>query len=105
MNCCLQVYRFVFQCSRRIMKLFYEETVPIKEAVSSSNLPWVWIGVETPEYTHSVTDVVNKYIQHGDVITNQLINEITGLKCDKWTYIDTKTFSVKEFPSEGILIE
>jgi hypothetical protein len=107
MNCCLQVYRFLFRCSRRLYKILYDkDTQPVKEIVSPNKHPWIWIGSETRFATHSVTDIVNNHIQVGDRLTNELICEITGINSvQKWSYIDAQTFRMHDFPSEGLLIE
>lgn len=105
MNVCLGFYRCGFRIYRKFQKLFYGETT-IKETVSASKIPWIWIGVQTKTNgTITVTDIVNDRIRYGDCVTEKLLAELTGyVNVEEWRYVDIETLDEKRFPSEGILI-
>ena len=76
----------------------------IKQTVSSSELPWLWIGIKNENGCITVTNDVNKTLRYDEYVTPSYLSVTTGLLHGKWYYIDSETLEEKEFPSEGFII-
>lgn len=102
MNCCINI---AFCCIRIYNRLFYK-TLP-KQKISTSSLPWLWIGVEFEnDKIETITEIVNTAIEPGDVITPYFLKSLTGYQnVKRWLYLDAITLNEEEFPATGLVIE
>lgn len=98
MNC-------LFCCVRLYNRLFYKP-LP-KQKISTSNLPWLWIGVKFDDgRVESITDIVNSSVDYGDVITPTYLQSLTQIQnVKRWLYLDPTTLFEEEFPAEGLVIQ
>lgn len=98
MNC-------LFCCVRLYNRLFYKK-LP-KQKISTSDLPWLWIGVElTNDKIETITELVNSNVDYGDIITTMFLQELTQLQnVKRWLYLDSTTLNEEEFPTEGLVIK
>lgn len=101
--CCMQCLLCIIRLYNRIV---YSK-IPSKKKVSSSHLPWLWIGVETMDgsiLTH--TEVIDEIVEYGDCVTPELLESLTDVRnVKRWIYLDSKTLKEKEIPAEGLIIE
>jgi len=93
-------------CIRLYNRLFYTK-LSTKKKVSSSHLPWLWIGVETTSgKIITVTEVVESAVEYRDRITVEFLENLTGIQnAKRWSYLDSKTLKEEEIPTEGLIIE
>ncbi len=100
--CCMQCF---YCCIRLYNRLFYTK-LPTKK-VSSSHLPWLWIGVETEQgKIITLTEIVDSSIEYGDVVSPYFLESLTGIQnAKRWSYLNSKTFREEEIPTEGLVIE
>ena len=98
MNC-------MFCCIRIYNRLFYKP-LP-KQNISTSNLPWLWIGAKLNDGTiETVTELVNATVEYNDIISSQYLQALTGLEnVNKWLYLNPTTLFEEEFPAEGLVIK
>lgn len=105
MNCCYFFLRGVFILKRKIEQYFY---IPDKEPIeiSSSELPWLWIGAEMKSgIIVTLTEDINKIVNYGDVVTPKYLEVYTELKnVKRWLYLDTITLIEQEIPTSGLII-
>jgi hypothetical protein len=74
--------------------------------VHINNLPWFWIGGCVDDNQIGITDLVNKSIKNGSIVTPKFLSELSGYNEPvKWKYIDAVTLEEKEFPPSGIVIK
>lgn len=72
--------------------------------VVKARCPWVWVGDKETEI--DLTRTFNKFLIPGNVIQLDLVQKLIQItEHTDLVYIDAKTFEVKKFPGEGILIE
>lgn len=92
-------------CIRLYNRLFYSK--PSIKKVSSSHLPWLWIGVETEQgKIITLTELVDAAIEYGDCISPYFLESLTGIRnAKRWTYLDSKTLKEEEIPADGLIIE
>ena len=90
----------------RIYNKFYYTEIP-KQKISSSRLPWLWIGVELPNgKIETITDLVNSSVDIGDVITPSFLENLTNIQgAKKWVYLHPTTLNEEEIPTEGLVIK
>jgi|LakMenEpi03Aug12_release.lakeMendotaPanAssembly.Ray.scaffolds.fasta_scaffold2383091_1 hypothetical protein len=102
LSCCINCF---FRLIRIYNRLFYIE-IP-KPKISTSKLPWLWIGVElTNGKIETMTDLVNNSIEYGDVITPEFLEKLTNIKnAKRWIYLKSTTLNEEEIPAEGLVIE
>lgn len=100
-NCCINL---AFCCIRIYNRLFYKK-LP-KQKISTSNLPWLWIGVELENGNiETITDIVNTAIEPGQLITPYYLKNLTGYRnAKRWLYLDATTLNEEEFPATGLVI-
>lgn len=100
--CCINCF---FRLVRIYNKFYYTE-IP-KQKISTSRLPWLWIGVELPNgKIETITELVNTSIDVGDVITPKFLEELTNIQgAKRWVYLDARTLNEQEFPAEGLVIK
>lgn len=100
------VFRAGFYC-RRCCELYGGfEKVNEEEHVHSTKLPWMWLGAENEDGTiHTITDTINKRVQHGMRIDTLFLKQATGMNPKRWLYLDAETLNEDDFPSNGIVIE
>jgi hypothetical protein len=101
------LFRVAFYC-RRCCEVYggFEEVIEEEEHVHSTKLPWLWLGAEDTDGTlHTITDTVNKRVQHGMQIDPLFLKQVTGLQPKRWLYLNATTLVEDEFPSNGIVIE
>ena len=106
MNCCYRFLKAIFIIKRKIEGYFYVEE-KIKQPISSSDLPWLWIGAELRNnMIISLTDDINKIVDYGDIITPYYLESYTELgNVRRWLYLDSKTLIEKEIPTDGLVIK
>lgn len=100
----------MFGCCRRVDKLlFRDESQPHKELILEIPLPtypWLSIAGVRDDDEIDVTELVNIKVESGQVVTSEWLAEISGeSNIEKWEYIDSLTFEVKEITSEGLVNE
>jgi hypothetical protein len=106
-GCLYWGFRVLFYC-RRFCEMYMEveDSEHSESTVHSSSLPWLWLGAEDEDgKIHTITDTVNKRVQHGMRVDVLFLRQITGLNAKRWMYLDAKTLSEDEFPSNGLVIE
>jgi hypothetical protein len=96
----------MFCCVRLYNRLFYT-ALPSKKMVSSSHLPWMWVGVETANGAIiSLTEIVDTSIEYGDCVDAEFLEELSGIRnAKRWIYLDSKTLKEEEIPTVGLIIE
>jgi hypothetical protein len=104
------IYTQMFGCCRRVDKLlFRDESEPRKELVLEIPLPtypWLSICAVLGDEEIDVTELVNTDVEPGQVITTEwLAGLLGGDNIERWEYIDSLTFEVKEITSEGLVNE
>ena len=100
------IFHRVYACRRQVAQFLKIDLTPVKNAVAVSTLPWFWIGAQfSDSNTETVTDLINKQVNYGCRITPQFLEETTGYKNVTWRYMDAETLELKDFPSEGIVID
>ena len=101
-NCCINL---AF-CCIRIYNKFFSKKLP-KQKISTSNLPWLWVGVEFHNgKIETITESVNTAIESGDLITPYFLRSLTGYQdVKRWLYLDSITLNEEEFPATGLVIE
>jgi hypothetical protein len=102
------VYRALFVCQRRTLDFFFApEEVEPRYHVQVSALPWMSIEALTADNMRfTVTDEINEAIEYGDIVDREFLESATGITDSvAWYYLDSAELEMKEFPSEGILIE
>lgn len=100
--CCMNC---LFCFVRIYNRLFYKK-LP-KQKVSTTNFPWLWVGVELNDGNiETITDVVNSAVDYGDIITSPFLQEITQIpNAKRWIYLHPITLNEEEFPAEGLVIK
>ena len=95
----------MFCCVRLYNRLFYSK-LPTKKKVSSSHLPWLWIGVETTNGNIlTLTEIVDSAIECGDTVSPQFLEVLSGVRnAKRWIYLDSKTLKEDEIPADGLII-
>ncbi len=93
-------------CIVRCYNRFFYKKLP-KQKVSTTNLPWLWIGVELKDdKIETITELVNTNVEYGDAITIEHLEALTNIKdAKRWLYLDSKTLNEQEIPAEGLVIE
>lgn len=104
------IYTQVFHCCRRVDKaLFRDESEPRKELtfeIPLPDYPWLSISAVRNDEEIDVTDLVNSKVESGQTITPSWLSEITEeANVDKWEYVDSLTFEVREIASDGVVNE
>lgn len=101
--CCMQC----MLCCVRLYSRFFYTKLPTKKNVSSSHLPWMWIGAETAGGTIlTLTEIVDSTVEYGDCVTPAFLESLTDVQnAKRWIYLDSKTFREEEIPTVGLLIE
>lgn len=104
------IYTQIFHCCRRVDKaLFHDESEPRKELtveIPLPSYPWLSISAVRGDEEVDVTDLVNSKVESGQVITPDWLSEITEEKdVEKWEYVDSLTFELKEITSDGVVNE
>lgn len=96
----------MFCCVRLYSRIFYSK-LPSKKKVSSSHLPWMWVGVELTDGTiKTLTEIVDTSIEYGDCVTPQFLKTLSGIQdANRWIYLDSKTLKEEEIPADGLIIE
>ena len=94
-------------CCIRVYNRFFYTKPQIKKQVSSSHLPWMWIGVElTDGSVKTLTELVDSSIEYGDCVNVKFLETISGIEdAERWVYLDSKTLKEEEIPTEGLIIE
>lgn len=107
MDWCLWAYRQVYWIHRTIVKKFCPREEPLDDSsVKKHHIPWLWIGVKYEDNELTMTEVVNSNLEYGLRVTPEFLYNITRLEDNgTWRYLDSKTLEVKDFPSEGFIIE
>lgn len=95
----------LFCCVRLYNRLFYKPLT--KRPKKVSQLPWMWIGVETSNGSIvSLTEIVDSSVEHGDVVTPYFLEMLSGIQTAKrWIYLDPKTLKEEEIPTDGLIIQ
>lgn len=77
---------------------------PFTLAVNPARCPWVWVGDKETEI--DLTKTFNKFLIPNNVIRLDLVQKLIHItEYTNLVYIDAKTFEVRKFPGDGILIE
>ena len=77
---------------------------PFKLSIPRAECPWIWIGDKETEL--ELTQAFRKFLIPSNVIRLDLVEKLIHITEDtELVYIDAKTFEVKKFPGDGILIE
>jgi hypothetical protein len=74
----------------------------------SSDLPWVWIGVEFADgNVGDMTNEINSAMKYDrKVVDLNFLRSVVSVDPSlTWKYVDTKTLEEKEFPSTGLVID
>lgn len=102
LSCCINCF---FRLIRLYNKFYYTE-IP-KKKISTSKLPWLWVGVELNNgKIETVTEIVNNTVDYDDVINKHFLEELTGFKdVKRWIYLNSTTLNEEEFPAEGLVIK
>lgn len=102
LSCCIN-------CFFRLIRLYnrFNYTQIPKQKISSSRLPWLWVGVELSNgKIETITDTINSSVDIGDVITPTFLEKITNIQdAKRWIYLDSTTLNEEEFPAEGLVIK
>lgn len=105
-----QIYSAIFSCCRRVDKLlFRDESEPLQTLTVTIPLPdYPWLsltGIRGDEEI-DVTELVNSKVEDGQYVTPQWLSVNTNeVDVERWEYIDSLTFDVREIPSDGVLNE
>ena len=104
------LYTQAFGCCRRLDKmLFHDETQPRKELMIEIPLPthpWLNIAGVRGDEEIDVTELVNLKVEREQAVTPEWLAYVSGEEnIEKWEYIDSLTFEVKEITSEGLINE
>ncbi len=100
----------MFGCCRRVDKfLFRDESEPRKELTIDIPLPtypWLNIAGLKDDEEIDVTELVNINVEAGQTVTSEWLAEISGeADIERWEYVDSLTFELKEITSEGLVNE
>lgn len=104
------LYTQLFYCCRRAERVFFrDESEPRKELtieIPLPSYPWLSLYAIRGDEEIDVTDLVNSKLAPGQIVTpgwlSYVANE-TGV--EKWEYVDSLTFEVKEITSDGVVNE
>ena len=105
------IYSQTFHCCRRIDKfLFRDETEPRKELtlmeIPLPQYPWLSISAVRDDEEVDVTDLVNSKVEAGNTVTPEWLAEVTEEQdVERWEYVDSLTFELKEITSDGLVNE
>ena len=104
------IYTQMFGCCRRVDKfLFRDESEPRKELTIDIPLPtypWLNIAGLKDDEEIDVTELVNINVEAGQTVTSEWLAEISGeADIERWEYVDSLTFELKEITSEGLVNE
>lgn len=96
----------IYCCVRLYNRFFYTQP-KLKKQVSSSHLPWMWIGAQLPDGSmKTLTELVDISVEYGDCVTSEFLEAITEIdNAVRWVYLDSKTLKEEEIPTEGLIIE
>ena len=76
------------------------------EYISSSSLPWLWVGaeLETGEIV-TVTEYLNNEVRYGDRVNEDYLVDVTRIfNAKRWLYLDHQTLKEEEIPLSGLVI-
>jgi hypothetical protein len=105
------IYSQTFHCCRRVDKfLFRDDTEPRKELIFMEiplpQYPWLSISAVRGDEEVDVTDLVNSKVETGKTVTPEWLAEITEEQnVERWEYVDSVTFELKEIASDGLVNE
>ena len=110
MNVLYQGLQWTFKailCCKRVYQKVVSSEPKMHEVTPMKDLPWLWIGAELESGSIlTVTEIVNKYVASGDVVTADYLYNVTLVPSVKrWLYLDTKTLNEQEIPTDGIVIQ
>ena len=100
----------MFGCCRRVDKLlFRDESEPRKELTIDIPLPtypWLSIAGVRGDEEIDITELVNVKVETGQTVTSEWLLQLSGEEnIERWEYIDSLTFELKEITSEGLVNE
>jgi hypothetical protein len=95
------ISKHIFCCLRRTAKYLDLAMDNKPPEIPQYKLPWVWIGYENL----SITDAVNSSISYDQRINKDFLNKLSGKYDIQWTFIDSQTLEIKDFPNEGFIIK
>lgn len=104
------IYSTIFSCCRRVDKLlFRDDSEPMQTltvTIPLPDYPWLSLTAVRGNEEVDVTDLVNSKVAHGQTVTPEWLSTITDeADVEKWEYIDSLTFDVREIPSDGLVNE
>lgn len=104
------IYTQLFHCCRRADKFFFhDESEPRKTLTVEIPLPthpWLSLSAVRNDEEVDVTDLVNSKIAPGQIVTPGWLSDITSeTDVERWEFVDSLTFEVREITSDGLLNE
>jgi len=117
------IYTRMFACRRGCLRFFFQEDAPRKTLIVElppPAHPWVYISaIWDNDDEDDVTEMVEKVVMPDEVLTPARLLEITEFESEeevtsehsitstrkllRWSYMDSKTFEVREITSEGLV--
>ena len=117
------IYTRMFACRRGCLRFFFQEDAPRKTLIvelPAPAHPWVYISaIWDNDDEDDVTEMVENVVMPDEVLTPARLLEITEFESEeevtgidsitstrkllRWSYMDSKTFEVREITSEGLV--
>ena len=104
------LYTHLFHCCRRLERVFFrDESEPRRELtveIPLPDYPWLSLSAVRGDEEVDVTDLVNSKLAPGQIVTPGWLSDVASeTNVDKWEYVDSLTFEVKEITSDGVVNE